>query len=122
VTVYRLLLPILAVLATSFSSAADARGAKPLTGEEIRAPCADNEMTATNAKGQRFTERYKGDGTFTATSTRSDGSCRVADTGRWTVEGDRFCRQHANWRDGRRTCGLILKTPDGYVRLRPGSG
>lgn len=92
-----------------------AQDAKALTGEEIRALYSGNEMTATNSRGQRFTEQYKADGTFTATSTKTDGSCCLADSGKWSVEGDKFCRQYENWRDGRKTCGLVLKTADGYA-------
>lgn len=96
-------------------STVHAQDAKPLTGDEIRALYSGNEMTASNSRGQRFTEQYKPDGTFTATSTKTDGSCCLADSGKWSVEGDKFCRQYENWRDGRKTCGLVMKTPDGYA-------
>ena len=94
---------------------AHAQDAKTLTGDEIRALFSGNEMTATNSRGQKFTEQYKADGTFEATSTRTDGSCCLTDDGKWSVEDNRFCRQYSNWRDGRKTCGRILKGPDGYV-------
>ena len=105
----------------SFSAAllvaplADSQQASPLSGDEVRALYSGNEMTATNSRGQEFTEQYKADGTFTASSTRTDGTCCISDTGRWSIEGDKFCRQYDNWRGGRKTCGLILKGPEGYA-------
>ena len=109
-------MPVAIAAATLFASQpASSQDAKPLTGEEIRALYSDNEMSATNSRGQKFTEQYKPDGTFTATSTRTDGTCCIADTGKWTIEGDKFCRQYDNWRNGRKTCGLILRGPDGYA-------
>lgn len=104
-----------AVLAALFSFPVHAQDAKRLTADEVRALYAGNEMTATNTRGQEFTEQYKSDGSFDATSTKTDGTCCIADSGRWSVEGDKFCRQYDNWRGGRKTCGYILKTPDGYA-------
>ena len=94
---YRRFVSIAAVAAVlAFSPLAGSQDARPLTGEEIRALYSNNEMTATNNRGQQFTEQYKPDGTFSATSTRSDGTCCIADTGKWTIEGDKFLIAQAN--------------------------
>ncbi len=103
-----------AVMAALFSLTAHAQDAKRLTGEEIRALVADNQMTAVNSRGQKYTETYKADGTFSAVSESSSGGT-IADDGRWTVVGDRFCKQYDNWQDGRKRCAPLLKGPDGYT-------
>lgn len=103
-----------AVLAALFSLSVHAQDAKRLTADEIRTLIADNQMTATNSRGQKYTETYKADGTFSAVS-ESSGGGTIADDGRWTVEGDRFCKQYDNWQGGKKRCTPILKSPDGYT-------
>jgi hypothetical protein len=112
--ILRMLTSSAAVMAALFSFPVHAQEAKRLTGDEIRALIADNQMTAVNSRGQKYTETYKADGTFSAISEGSSGGT-VADDGRWTVEGDRFCKQYDNWQDGRKRCAPLLKGSDGYT-------
>jgi hypothetical protein len=78
-------------------------------------------MSAVNARGQRYRETYAADGRFTASSTRSDGSCCISDGGRWEIEAGRFCRQYDTWGDRRRFCHQIGRSVEGYVDMRNGT-
>ncbi|MCZ8150551.1 MAG: hypothetical protein O9325_22185 [Roseomonas sp.] len=63
---------------------------------ELRALVPGSSMTAVNSRGQTFRETYAPDGRLTATSTRTDGSSCIADTGQWEIAGGQFCRRYDN--------------------------
>lgn len=88
---------------------------------ELRALVPGSSMTAVNSRGQTFRETYAPDGRLTATSTRTDGSCCIADTGQWEIAGGQFCRRYDNWGDRRRFCISVGRVGPGYVNMNTGA-
>jgi hypothetical protein len=87
---------------------------------ELRALVPGRSMTTVNSRGQTFRETYAPDGRLNATSTRMDGSCCIADSGRWEIEAGQFCRQYDNWNERRRFCVWVGRIGPGYVNMNTG--
>jgi hypothetical protein len=94
---------------------ATAQTPAPLDEAALAALIPGSMMTATNARGQRFEETYAPGGRLQASSTRTDGTCCISDSGRWSIELGQFCRQYDNWGDRQRFCHPISRTASGYV-------
>lgn len=103
------------------ASRAQAQLPQPLTEQELRALVPGSTMAATNSRGQSYRETYTADGRLSATSTRSDGSCCIADGGRWEIAAGQFCRQYDTWGDGRRFCHPIGRLGGHHVNMSNGS-
>jgi len=87
---------------------------------ELRALIPGSTMTTVNSRGQNYRETYAPNGRLNASSTRTDGSCCIADGGRWEIEAGQFCRQYDNWGDKRRFCIPVGRVGNGYVNMSTG--
>ena len=87
---------------------------------ELRALIPGSTMTTVNSRGQNYRETYTTNGRLNASSTRTDGSCCIADGGRWDIEAGQFCRQYDNWGDKRRFCIPLGRVGSGYVNMSTG--
>ena len=92
-----------------------------LSEAELRALIPGSSMTTVNSRGQTYRETYAPDGRLNATSNRTDGSCCIADTGRWEIEAGQLCRQYDNWSDRRRICMSVGRIGPGYVSMNTGA-
>ena len=87
---------------------------------ELRALIPGSTMTTVNSRGQNYRETYAPNGRLNASSTRTDGSCCIADGGRWEIEAGQFCRQYDNWGDKRRFCIPVGRASNSYVNMSTG--
>lgn len=92
-----------------------------LSEAELRALIPGSSMTTVNSRGQSYRETYAPDGRLSATSTRTDGNCCIADTGRWEIEAGQLCRQYDNWSERRRFCISVARIGQGYVSMNTGA-
>ena len=112
---------VVAVLSAVLPATVYAQTPAPLDEAGLRALIPGSTMSAINSRGQNFRETYREDGRLTATSTRTDGSCCIADGGKWEIEAGQFCRQYDNWGDRRRFCHPIGRPGHGSANLSNGS-
>lgn len=93
----------------------------PLDDAALRALVSGSTMSAVNARGQSYRETYRVDGRFTASSSRTDGSCCITDGGKWEIEAGQFCRQYDTWGNRQRFCHPIGRLGDAYIDMRNGT-
>lgn len=72
-----------------------------LHGDEIRRLMPSGKLQGINGYGNPYTIVYSADGAISGVAGKAD---EYRDSGKWWVEGDRFCRQYRVWFDGRAAC------------------
>jgi hypothetical protein len=114
------LLLICFLLSVAQATVGHAQLPQPVSEAELRALIPGSTMTTVNSRGQNYRETYTPNGRLNASSTRTDGSCCIADGGRWDIEAGQFCRQYDNWGDKRRFCIPLGRVGSGYVNMSTG--
>lgn len=117
---YKSLLLICFLLSVAQATVGHAQLPQPVSEAELRALIPGSTMTTVNSRGQNYRETYAPNGRLNASSTRTDGSCCIADGGRWEIEAGQFCRQYDNWGDKRRFCIPVGRVGNGYVNMSTG--
>jgi|TARA_B100000315_G_scaffold251681_1_gene286956 hypothetical protein len=84
---------------------------RKLTGDEIRETRAGHSFRFEADTGSTGVISYKADGTMTGRKVSG-----AADTGRWWVEGDRYCQHWRNWRHEERHCYHIYEIGEKQYR------
>lgn len=115
------LLPLGLLLGGVQITPAQAQLPTALSEAELRTLIPGSTMTTVNARGQSYRESYTANGRLSATSTRSDGSCCISDSGRWEIEAGQLCRQYDNWGDRRRFCHPIGRLGGHHINMSNGS-
>jgi hypothetical protein len=103
---------VVVLVATCYFGAAQAQ--TTLTAPELKALVSGKTWSATNERGQHYTETFRRDGRLFARSTRVGGSCCISDDGVWKVHGDELCRTYRHWRGHKELCTTVEKTGSGY--------
>lgn len=85
---------------------------RKLTGDEIRETRAGHSFRFKADTGSTGVISYKADGTMTGRKVSG-----AAETGKWRVEGDRYCQQWRNWRYGERYCYHIYEIGEKQYQL-----
>ena len=117
---YKSLLLICFLLSVVQATVGHAQLPQPVSEAELRALIPGSTMTTVNSRGQNYRETYAPNGRLNASSTRTDGSCCIADGGRWDIEAGQFCRQYDNWGDKRRFCIPLGRAGNSYVNMSTG--
>jgi hypothetical protein len=96
-----------------------------LTGSEIEETLRGNTLHRTGSRAGvewQWAGHYRADGTMTGRAWWGSGE-QVAE-GRWSVEGDRFCREWSNsWGGGDRGCYRLYRQGDRLTMIKvSGSG
>ena len=96
-------------LSTSIAIVAPENGSmgaeRTLTGVEIKSMFTNARVYYRIQQWDGITD-YKSDGAMSGTL--GDQS----DTGRWWVEGDKYCRQWKRWNDGKKRCATVVINGD----------
>jgi hypothetical protein len=93
-----------------------AKGAKPLSAEQVRALLPGATMSRLTPRG--FTQRWTNEagGNFVVSTTGLPATSGRANTGKWNIESNgRYCVD-IDWRAGpaEKWCQFVLQGPDGY--------
>jgi len=67
-------------------------------------PASAVTVSGKNQWGQYYSNTFNTNGTLTAKSTKTDGSCCMYDTGRWWMEGGKRCHTYNTWQPGKTFC------------------
>ncbi len=104
-----------------------ARGAEPeVTGEAIRQFFSGSLTRVVSEIGEDVLIEWSADGTMRGTTRPGSFEGIIAgtfeagehaDTGRWSIEGDRLCWQWDNWLSGARDCYVAQDLGDGRLRV-----
>ena len=76
-------------------------------------------LKGVNGYGNPYTITYRSDGAMSGVAGKSD---EYKDTGKWWIEGDRFCRQYKSWLDGKAACFTITLDGDAISFFDAGGG
>lgn len=79
------------------------KGLSSLSGNDIKQAINGNTLVGKTFDGYSFTTKYTTNGKMSAKG--SGGS----DTGKWSVESDKFCMQWSKWRKGVKNCHSVYQ-------------
>jgi dienelactone hydrolase len=79
----------------------DAAEIEFLSGAEIQQLLPSGKLRGVNGYGNPYTVTYSANGLMRGVAGKGD---EYRDTGKWWIEGDKFCRQYQSWLDAAAAC------------------
>jgi len=89
-----------------------------LSGAQIEQMLLNGTIQGKNQWGNPYTVTYGEGGEMSGVAGKND---EYRDTGKWWIEGDRFCRQYKEWLEGKAAC-LDVVHEDGIFKWHDTDG